>query len=254
MIPGRFVVLMYHNLAPVSAGRYSAGIEDFKAQLSWLRAEGYTVDGFRELEDRLARRDFPERYVVLTFDDGHKSNVRAAHVVREHGAQATFFITKQLCESHPKFMDDPEIVEVSRLCSVGSHGVTHRPLPALPSEQLRAELVDSKRWLEDLVGGTVDTLSAPGGYLDPRVVRHALDAGYTLVGNSVEWWNDAPALGATRVVNRAEVGGSFSMARFRTLVRGSVTYLARRRIRSAAARTLERLPARFRGKSRDAAG
>jgi len=226
---------MYHNLAPTSAGRYSVGIDGFKAQLSWLRAEGYTIDGFRELQRRLEQGEFPERYVVLTFDDGHKSNVVAANILREFDAQATFFLTKLVCQTRDRFMDNDEIREVSKICSVGSHGITHRPLSWLNSDEIRSELVDSKHWLEDLTGQKVEALSAPGGALDSRVVRHAREAGYGLIANSVEWWNDVPNLATTRIVNRVEVMGSLPLTRFRRVTRGNAIYLLRRRLRSAVA-------------------
>ena len=138
-------------------------------------------------------------------------------------------------------MDASEIAEISKVCSVGSHGVTHRPLSRLSTGEIRSELHDSKRWLEDLAGYPVDTLSAPGGFLDSRVVRHALEAGYRLIGNSVEWWNDASELTRRRVANRVEVGGSFSLGRFGRIVRGDPVYLLRRRFRSAALALPKRL-------------
>jgi peptidoglycan/xylan/chitin deacetylase (PgdA/CDA1 family) len=150
-------------------------------------------------------------------------------------------MTKQSCQTHEKFMDGHEIVQVAQLCSVGSHGVTHRPLSRLSSEDLRSELLDSKQWLEDLVGDKVETISAPGGFFNARVVRHALDAGYSLFANSVEWWNDANVVASRRVVNRVEIGGSYSLNRFKKIVRADALHLARRRLRYSASRILQRL-------------
>jgi len=223
---------MYHKLEDHSTNRYSVSVSEFKTQLAWLKAEGFIIEGFAELEQRLVQNDFPQRYVVITFDDGHKSDLRAAEMLREVGAQATFFLTKELCQNRAGFLDDNEIKELSTLCSVGSHGVTHSPLSKISTDRMRLELAESKKWLEDLVGKTINTFSAPGGYITSHIVSHALNIGYSLLGNSVEWWNQALQVAVNRVVNRIAVRSSFLMPTFIRIVSGETTFFLKRRLRS----------------------
>src|SRR5438046_8964602 len=95
---GPFVCLMYHSLEDAPRSQYSIGFREFEVQLEWLVARRYTIEGFRELEGRLKTLDFPSNYVVMSFDDGHESGVRAAEMLRAAGGQATFFLTKNFCE------------------------------------------------------------------------------------------------------------------------------------------------------------
>jgi peptidoglycan/xylan/chitin deacetylase (PgdA/CDA1 family) len=228
----RFVALMYHKLHDSPRGHYTITHGDFRSQLAWLKAEGFTIEGFRELDQRLGRNDTPAKYVVMSFDDGHKSDLRAAELVREAGGQATFFLTKSLCGSRSSFLNVQEVKELATLGSVGTHGVTHNPLSGMSAERMRSELSESKQWLEDLLGESVYTFSAPGGYITERVADTAFELGYRILGNSKEWCNDSSRVAATRVVNRIAIRNSFSSAIFPDIASGATTFLLKRRLRA----------------------
>ena len=85
------------------------------------------------------------------------------------------------------------------LCEVGAHGASHTDLTSLEASILAAELASSKSYLEDLSGGSVTTLSAPGGRINQRVVRSALELGYRVVGDSVALVNPKPRLPLHRI-------------------------------------------------------
>ncbi len=228
-----FAALMYHNLAPRPEHEYAVTPDRFREQLRWLGDQGFVAEGLPELHDRLASKQaLPRRYAVLTFDDGHKSNLLAAEIVREAGFQATFFLTRDACRNRAEFLDEAEIRELSRLCSVGSHGVTHQSLLKLAPRRVLAELSDSKAWLEDLLAQPVPWFSAPGGDIDAAVVRQALDCGYSLVGNSREWLNRHSAVAGSRTVNRIMIFRAYDLRQFGRIVRLELPFLVRRRLRS----------------------
>lgn len=241
-----FVALMYHNLEAEPRHEYAIRPAVFARQLAWLADEGFVVEGFRELDERLARPDaFPRRYCVLTFDDGHASNLRAARMVREAGFQATFFITRDVTRGCEGFLDEDGVRELGELCSLGSHGVTHRSLLKLGRDEVRWELEESRRWLEDLSGGPVPWFSAPGGDIDARVERIARSLGFTLLGNSIEWWNRPERVTRTGVVHRTMVYASYGTREFERILRQERRFFLRRRLRSAVVQTGKRwLPER----------
>lgn len=236
-----FVALMYHNLEPEPRHEYAITPTAFAAQLDWLADHGYVAEGFSELAARLAgRQPFPPRYCVLSFDDGHESNLLAAEMIRRAGFQATFFITRD-AGRQPGFLREDGVRELSRLCSLGSHGVSHRSLIKLSSPEARRELAESREWLEALSGSAIRWFSAPGGGIDRRIRRLAFEAGYSLVGNSIEWWNRPAAVATTRVVHRVMVFRSYALSTFAAVVERRVGWLARRRLRSAVVLTAKRL-------------
>jgi peptidoglycan/xylan/chitin deacetylase (PgdA/CDA1 family) len=228
----RFISLMYHNLEPGRANSYAVSSKTFREQLAWLTAEGYVIEGFPGLERRLACWNFPARYVVLSFDDGHRSNLEAASILREYGAQATFFLTRDFCRQLPDFLQADEIRALAQLCSVGSHGISHAPLSRLSATAVRAELTASRVWLEDLVGAAVTSFSAPGGFINRQVLHIALGLGYRLAGNSVDWWCEPAQVERSRLVNRVAVRQGMTLPSFASLVRGKQGFLVRRRLRA----------------------
>jgi peptidoglycan/xylan/chitin deacetylase (PgdA/CDA1 family) len=70
---------------------WSADEAAFSAQIAFLKSH-VDIIGPSDLEDVLTRR--VGRYALITFDDGYVDNYTAAFpILREHGVQATFFIT-----------------------------------------------------------------------------------------------------------------------------------------------------------------
>jgi peptidoglycan/xylan/chitin deacetylase (PgdA/CDA1 family) len=228
----KFTCLMYHSLRDPQRGSYSITPRQFKAQLSWLKAEGFVIEGFSELWLRLQNNEFPSRYVVVSFDDGHNSDLVAAECLREVGAQATFFLCKNLCGSGPGFLEGTDIRELASFSSIGSHGVTHVPLTTMSIESARAELADSKKWLEDVAGVSITTVSLPGGYINGQIISEALKLGYNLCANSVEWWNKPGIVRRTSVVNRVATRGAYSQPTFQRMANGDLRFLLKRRLRS----------------------
>jgi peptidoglycan/xylan/chitin deacetylase (PgdA/CDA1 family) len=72
-----------------------------------------------------------------------------------------------------------EIREISGLGhEIGSHGLTHSNLTYLNASDLKTELSDSKKILEDITGKKVTSLSFPFGSWNRRVWEHAQETGY----------------------------------------------------------------------------
>ena len=61
---------------------------------------------------------------------------------------------------------------------IGSHTLTHRPPSALDEKELRHELSESRRVLEDGLGAEVTSLSSPTGFFNPRMCKIAQEVGY----------------------------------------------------------------------------
>ena len=237
----RFAALLYHNLTERPSSAYQADPDALRSQVRWLRGEGFVVEGLGGLARRLSDGDeVPEAYAVLTFDDGHRSNLRAAEIVREEGGQATFFPSVRHCREEPDYLKAPDIAALGELAEVGSHGVTHRWLHRMPVEELRGELQESRNWLADILQRPVDLLSLPGGGGSRTVRREAAAAGYRLIGTSIERWNTRA--GAARgTVGRVMVRPDWDEARFQAVARCRPGVVGPRWARSIATDSLRRV-------------
>ena len=233
-----FACLMYHSLAdgrfPDSAyPKYTTTRAAFAEHLRLLLHEGFHLAGFNDLLRRLAQgRGIPQKYCLLTIDDGHKSSLELAEIMLQAGVRATFFMTMNYCRERADFLKPDEIRALAREgFDFGTHGVTHRGLSRMPAAAMRAELQDSKVWLEDVLNDRVRGMSLPAGDGSAEVRNAAFDAGYSLVGNSVERMNCFRRLPAE--INRFVVLSGYSGRLVRRIAGGSPAYGWRRRARSA---------------------
>lgn len=223
---------MYHDFAESAQGTYTLGWRAFFDQLDRLRDARWVVEGFGGLEPRLQPGDFPPRYALLSFDDGYRSFLQVAEALHARGQRGTFFLTRDYCRQRPGFLRENEIRELAACAEVGTHGLTHLPLSLLTADRLRRELEDSKHWLEDLIGREVRYMSAPGGYWNNATQRLALEAGYALVGNSIEWGNRPERVARTRQVHRVAIRSHFNRRQFERILAGDLRFFLGRRLRS----------------------
>jgi peptidoglycan/xylan/chitin deacetylase (PgdA/CDA1 family) len=233
----KFACLAYHAIEHGrTAQRYIVGEQELRAQLRLLKSENYVVEGFEQLEARLRSGELPPQpYVILTVDDGETSSLRAADLLEEFGANATFFLTRDRAAKSSGYIRKAEIRGLRRRgFSLGTHGTTHRGLPSLSETDCVAELGESKHWLEDLLGEAVLYLSFPGGYVNPRTRELAKQQGYSLAGNSNEWMNFPAKLRLTGQVNRVAVRRNFSLNDFRRIVEGERRFYLWRQTRLTA--------------------
>ena len=183
------VFLMYHELevpgrplCQSEAGyvRYVLPVQDFQAQLQWLKRAGWSGLSVSE-----ALTFGTEPGLAITFDDGCETDLlAAAPLLQEMGFGATFYITCGFL-GKPGYLSATQLRELSRLgFEIGCHSMTHPYLTDLDHEGLQREIVGAKLRLEHILGKTVDHFSCPGGRCDSRVAETASRAGYRTVSTS----------------------------------------------------------------------
>jgi len=184
-------VLMYHALEsaghPAGAGdageqRYVLPVDRFCEHMEFLSREGFTTFLLGELFNR---ETWPDKAVVLTFDDGHESNCRSVlPILLRYGFSAEFFITTGFI-GKPHYMTPDQIKALSGAgMGIGSHGVTHRYFDDMTDREMACELRDSMDLLSGITGRKVVSFSAPGGRLPPRAKEIAKGLGYGIICTS----------------------------------------------------------------------
>ncbi len=157
--------------------------KEFETCLDFLGSEGYRAVRLRDfLKWQKGEMDLSHRSVVITFDDGHASNVtKALPILVRKGFVAEFFITTG-------FVGTPNHVTVDDLIrlkdagmGIGSHSVTHPMLNDLSDSEADRELRESRVFLEGITGIEVVGFSAPGGRTKDAVPGLAKRAGYDAV-------------------------------------------------------------------------
>jgi peptidoglycan/xylan/chitin deacetylase (PgdA/CDA1 family) len=186
-------VLAYHLVDQ----RFDAGIAwttpaRFEKQIAWLAAAGYRALSLSEY-----LRHHPvenEKCVAITFDDGYRSLMQYALpiLVRYHFHATVFAIAGYIGHANSwdvKFflrrfphLDWNELRELMAAgWEIGSHSLNHDYLPALAATELRCDLFDSKKILEDNLQAPILHVSLPFGRGNARVYQMASAAGYDSV-------------------------------------------------------------------------
>lgn len=184
-------ILVYHRFGPTAADRMTTPTETFKAQLNYLRVNGYTVIPLRQVVDYLRGEAPapPARAVVLTVDDGHRSVYTDLFpLARKHRLPVTLFIYPSAISNAAYALTWEQLRELrdSGLFDIQSHTYWHpdfrkekQRLSAAGYEALvTQQLVQSRRKLADELGGAVDLLAWPFGIHDPWLMEKARAAGY----------------------------------------------------------------------------
>ena len=197
--------LMLHSIcepkSPAEASYYIAP-RRFEQMMRWFGTAGYkTATTSQWLEDNL-----PPKHVLLTFDDGYDDLYeRLLPLAVERRLTAVIFlVADRIGESNlfdlrgglraRNLLTWPQIREMQKYgIEFGSHTLTHPFLPDTPDEQLRRELIESKRRLEDALGVEITSFAYPYGGVDRRVRSAVAEAGYKLAFTTApgpNWWND----------------------------------------------------------------
>lgn len=101
---------------------------------------------------------------------------------------------------------------------VGSHGCSHDSFVHLDEARLRAELAESRRVLEGLLGRPVEWLAYPYGDFSRDAIEAAIETGYRGAVTTVEGLNDG--IPDPYTIRRIGIDDNLSLARFIVLVSG----------------------------------
>lgn len=172
------VVLMYHALY---RGEDTSAID--QEDLPYAVSEEAFIQQLDSLQNkRVGQFDQTESPdVVITFDDGHLSNLEiAAPLLLERGLSALFFVTSGFIGKRAGFMDREQLATLAAMPGmlIGGHGVTHRFLDDLDERECRAELQESREQLALMSGQECRSISFPGGRYNENTLNLLKDTGY----------------------------------------------------------------------------
>jgi peptidoglycan/xylan/chitin deacetylase (PgdA/CDA1 family) len=154
----------------------AASVENFRQQLKFYRANFDNVTP-NELEDCLTgRRSADKPGLLLSFDDGYRSNYDvAAPLLEEHGFTGWFFVSSGRMGSQAgasgrglaaeEFMDFHQLRDLrARGHVIGCHTHSHvRLADELSTERLEDEIVASRGRLEAELASPIDVFCWVGG-------------------------------------------------------------------------------------------
>ena len=131
-----------------------------------------------------------QKYVTISVDDGHPTDLRTVDLLVKYGLKATFYIPG--ANEERTVMNPGQIRDIAQQFEVGSHTLNHLRLTRLPAQRAWREIVDGKKFSEDTLGQEVVSFCYPGGKFNRRVAAQVAEAGF-LAGRTCRYFrNDFP--------------------------------------------------------------
>jgi len=198
--------LAFHDILPEALSQFRANICFLKRHTNVISIDDYFSG--RTLSNKIN--------VVITFDDGYKSWLTCAvPILKEFGLPGIFFITSgfiglsledetefvrlNLCKTlnNQRISGSLSTEEVKKIVeegfTVGGHTLKHRNLGKLEDKaQLRYEIVEDKKRLEEITGAKIEYFAYPSGAdFNPKtnLVRILTESGYKGAVTTVPGFN-----------------------------------------------------------------
>ena len=184
----RVPILMYHYIENVKDLRDTIRIslsippEIFEAQVKTLSNAGYEFITTAELGRVLeGKASFPEKPVILTFDDGYEDFYTDVFpILKKYRAKSTAYIVSGRLDKS-NYLSAKQLIEIARsdLVEIGAHTINHSSLIGDTLENVRKEVIGSKKQLEKITNTIVVSFAYPYGAFDDHTLRIVKESGFT---------------------------------------------------------------------------
>ena len=174
--------ICYHSVG-TEKGYLSVPLERCITEIQKIR-DIATIVPLSDLKTNRSR--YAKSTISITFDDGYKNFLTIAPFFKRNKIPVTLFVL-----SNPEQADRARMGNILPLLTakdirllaqqgidIGSHSQTHRDLTAISREDLRTELIESKKSLERITGKPVRHFAYPNGSYNKYVMDEARNVGY----------------------------------------------------------------------------
>ena len=129
--------------------------------------------------------------VSITIDDGYKDTISAVDILNTYNVPFNLFITTNNIDTK-NYLSSQDIRDISTLdiANIGSHGCSHRKLAELNPDEQSFEINQSKKILQDIIGGKIFSYSYPHGSYDDTTLNIIKLSGYDYAASSIKGKND----------------------------------------------------------------
>ena len=125
--------------------------------------------------------------LTLSYDDGTVNDLRLISIFRKYGLKATFNLNSGLCGTDGSRIDSNRWKEVYEGFEVASHTVTHPTLTRCPSSRVAEEILEDRKYIENIVGYPVRGFAYPNGSYSKEIIGLLPSLGISyarIVGNT----------------------------------------------------------------------
>jgi len=175
---------MYHVIGDGSGSLQELYVNPaiFASQMEYLHKNGYNTITLKELYDHWQDGEpLPPRPIVLTFDDGYRSDYEQAFpILQEYGFRAVHFLYVKKV-GQPNGLTPQEIAElIAAGHEIGNHTYNHVEIHTLDQQRLLQETQEAKTALEERLDTDIVSFCYPVGRHSPEAVRAVVESGHKI--------------------------------------------------------------------------
>jgi len=217
-------ILIYHSIgSKLAHDSYGISItkERFVEHMLFLKEQYEIIALNEDYKDKLNTKT-----LSITFDDGYKDNLYALEICEKYRIPFTLYITTgTIGQKDYLSQEDIKLFAHSALCTLGTHGMTHKHLGLLDYAEQEVELTESKKILEDIIGKKVLHVSYPHGSYNADTIFLTSKIGYNIASSSHIGLNTKVNIDFKRL-KRIEIIASDDLKHLERKILGYYDYLA----------------------------
>jgi peptidoglycan/xylan/chitin deacetylase (PgdA/CDA1 family) len=183
----KFITLMYHEIDNNCKTKYYVSLNNFIDHIKLFNSYKNQIKLFKDLD--IISLNHP--LFIITFDDGHFSNLQAAELLKNHNLFATFFIVYDFIgrKNYLSALDVKQISDWGH--EIGLHGKNHESWLKKSDNLLYEELFFAKSEIEKLIDKSIIVCSAPGGKINSDKFNFLINSalGFRFIRGSVPGLN-----------------------------------------------------------------
>jgi peptidoglycan/xylan/chitin deacetylase (PgdA/CDA1 family) len=113
--------------------------------------------------------------ITTSWDDGDILDERVADLLDRYGIRGTFYLARTC---RPNRLPEKRIRALATRHEIGGHTLSHPDLTQLSRMAKENEIESGKKWLEDVIGESVDMFCYPFGRFDAETKASVARAGF----------------------------------------------------------------------------
>lgn len=189
-------ILMYHSLTADSnlSSGLTISVAKFKAQLQYLKDEGYTTFHFKDLENN-SDDELPQKSVIITFDDVYINQLElAVPILESFNFKACFYVPFKYVNGHNDWDEGSKpIMSVEQLKSLdpnvielGMHSYAHGNFKTMTLDAIEGDFEKANQFIADNGLDIHQTIAFPYGKF-PRKGKQKNNFFGVLVQNNIKY-------------------------------------------------------------------
>jgi peptidoglycan/xylan/chitin deacetylase (PgdA/CDA1 family) len=179
-------IFVYHRFGDTRYPAADTSVEVLIKQFDYFKTHGYEVVPLSRLVEALKKgEEIPDRWVVLTIDDGYKSFYEnGLPLFREYGYPFTLFVyTKATEEKWGDYMTWEQVNEAKKYGELGFHSHSHPHMVSKSDAFLREDFRKGLALMRKRTGEKARYFAYPYGEYDARVRHIAESFGFDAICN-----------------------------------------------------------------------